>query len=42
MKVMSLGPHSLNHDKPEHVPDFAVYCQETNQPKNKYHFINQI
>jgi hypothetical protein len=41
MIMMSLVPHRLNHDMPEHVPDFAAYCQETGQPKHKYCFVNE-
>jgi len=41
MIMMSLVPHRLNHDMPEHVPDFVAYCQETSQPKHKCCFINE-
>jgi hypothetical protein len=42
MTVMSLVSHPLNHDRPEHFPEFAAYCRETDQPKDKCHFVNQV
>jgi hypothetical protein len=41
MIMMSLVPHRLNHDMPEHLPNSEAYCQEINQPKDKCCFVNK-